>query len=386
MLRIGKGRFSNASTIWPNSVEKIDTVVLGAGVVGLAIARRLALNGHEVLILEAEKTFGTGISARNSEVIHAGIYYPPGSLKARLCLAGRQQLYAYCAANHIAHRRCGKLIVASHAGQIARLQGIAEQAKANGVDDLQWLTQSEAQAREPELHCVAALLSPSTGIIDSHGLMLALLGEAEKHGALLAVNSPVLGGRILPDGICLQIGGSEPSEILAGKVFNCAGLGAQGIARQIAGLPPDSVPPLHYAKGNYFSLSGNTPFSHLIYPIPEADGLGVHLTLDLGGQARFGPDVEWLDEIDYQVDRQRADAFYDEIRRYWPSLPDAALQPAYAGIRPKPHAPGQPALDFIISGPAEHGVGGLLNLYGIESPGLTASLALADYAVDRLPC
>jgi L-2-hydroxyglutarate oxidase LhgO len=367
-------------------MERIDCAVIGAGVIGLAVARRLAAAGREVLILEAENAFGTGISARNSEVIHAGIYYPAGSLKARLCVAGRRMLYAYCAERGIEHRRCGKLVVATNDRQRDQLDRIAAGALGNGVDDLRRLSRDEARALEPALECTAALLSPSTGIIDSHALMLSLLGDAERNGAVLALNSPVLDGAIVTDGIILNIGGDagEPMQIQAATVVNCAGLGAQGVARGLRGLPPESVPPLHYAKGNYYALAGRAPFSRLIYPVPEVAGLGVHLTLDLGGQARFGPDVEWIDCIDYSVAAERADAFYAEVRRYWPQLADGALLPAYAGIRPKPHAPGEAAMDFLISGPAEHGIPGLVCLYGIESPGLTSCLALADHVIGGL--
>lgn len=367
-------------------MEKIDCAVIGAGVIGLAVARQLAAQGREVLILEAEGGFGTGISARNSEVIHAGIYYPTGSLKAGLCVAGRRMLYAYCAERGIGHRRCGKLIVATDDDQRDQLATISAKARANGVDDLQLLARDEARTLEPALECTAALLSPSTGIIDSHALMLALLGDAEGHGAVLALRSPVQGGEVAADGIVLEVG--EPTQdsmrLHATTVVNCAGLGAQGIAGRLRGLPAQTVPPLHYAKGNYYSLAGRAPFSRLIYPVPAAAGLGVHLTLDLGGQARFGPDVEWVDRIDYTVAPQRVDAFYAEVRRYWPQLPDGALQPAYAGIRPKPHAPDAAACDFLVSGPAQHGIRGLVCLYGIESPGLTASLALADYVAQRI--
>jgi L-2-hydroxyglutarate oxidase LhgO len=366
-------------------MEKIDCAVIGAGVIGLAVARKLAAAGREVLILEAESAFGTGISARNSEVIHAGIYYAAGSLKARLCVAGRKQLYAYCTERGVGHRRCGKLIVATRDDQLARLDGVAAAARANGVDDLQFLSREDARALEPALECTAALLSPSTGIIDSHALMLSLLGDAERDGAVLALNSPVTDGEIIDGGIVLNVKvGAGDTAILAQNVVNCAGLGAQGIARRLRGLPPHSVPPLHYAKGNYYALAGRAPFSRLIYPVPEAAGLGVHLTLDLGGQARFGPDVEWIDDIDYTVEPKRANAFYAEVRRYWPQLADGALAPAYAGIRPKPHAPDEPACDFLVCGPAEHGVQGLVCLYGIESPGLTSCLTLADHVVDRL--
>ena len=366
-------------------MENTDCVVIGAGVIGLAVARQLAARGREVIILEAEDAFGTGISARNSEVIHAGIYYPAGSLKARLCVAGRHQLYDYCAARGIAHRRCGKLIVAGSEAQVGELDAIAARARTNGVDDLQRLSRDAARALEPALECRAALLSPSTGIIDSHALMLSLLGDAERDGAVLALQSRVLGGRVSDRGMELDVAsGDTRSSLLAELVVNCAGLGAQAVARALEGLPAATVPPLHYAKGNYYALAGRAPFSRLIYPVPEAAGLGVHLTLDLGGQARFGPDVEWIADLDYSVDPRRADAFYAEVRRYWPQLPDGALQPAYAGIRPKPHAPGAAAHDFIVSGPAQHGISGMVNLFGIESPGLTACLALADHVLATL--
>lgn len=366
-------------------MEKIECAIIGAGVIGLAVACALAAQGREVLILEAENAFGTGISARNSEVIHAGIYYPAGSLKARLCVAGRALLYEYCAGRGIAYRRCGKLIVAANEAQREQLHRIAAAAATNGVDDLRRLTRDEARSLEPALECTAALLSPSTGIIDSHALMLSLLGDAERDGAVLAVNSAVTGGEVVKGGIVLEVGGEGASmQLQATHVVNCAGLGAQGFARSLRGLPSATVPPLHYAKGNYYSLAGRAPFSRLIYPVPEVAGLGVHLTLDLGGQARFGPDVEWMDEIDYSVDPKRADAFYAEVRRYWPQLPDGALVPAYAGIRPKPHRPGEAARDFLISGPTEHGVPGLVNLYGIESPGLTSCLALAGHVAGVL--
>jgi L-2-hydroxyglutarate oxidase LhgO len=356
-------------------MERVDAVVIGAGVIGLAVARQLAAMGREVLILEAEDAFGTGISARNSEVIHAGIYYAAGSHKAQLCVAGRKKLYAYCTERGIAHRRCGKLIVATDETQTAELAKIAERARINGVDDLVALSDAEAQAMEPELACTAALHSPSTGIIDSHALMLSLLGDAERDGAVLALKSPVISGEVTGDGIRLHVGGDEPMDVLARSVINCAGLSAQGVARRLHGLPPESIPPLSWAKGNYYALAGRSPFSRLIYPAPQVHGLGVHLTLDLGGQARFGPDVEWIDRIDYTVDPCRADAFYAEIRRYWPALGDGALTPAYAGIRPKPHLRHEPSGDFIF----EHGAPGLVNLYGIESPGLTACLAIAEY-------
>ncbi|MCF8150324.1 MAG: NAD(P)/FAD-dependent oxidoreductase [Burkholderiaceae bacterium] len=367
-------------------MEKIDCAVIGAGVIGLAVARKLAAAGREVLILESESAFGTGISARNSEVIHAGIYYPVASLKARLCVAGRQMLYAYCAERGIGHRRCGKLIVATNDVQESELVRIEAGARSNGVDDLELLSREQARRLEPALECRAALLSPSTGIVDSHALMLSLLGDAERDGAVLAVKTAVVGGEIVAGGIILTMTGTDgtTTQLLTGSVMNCAGLGAQGVARALRGLDPASVPALHYAKGNYYTLAGRAPFGHLIYPVPEQAGLGVHLTLDLGGQARFGPDVEWIDSPDYKVDPARADAFYAEVRRYWPQLADGVLAPAYAGIRPKLQAEGEAAQDFLVSGPAAHGVPGLVCLYGIESPGLTSCLALADHVAGLL--
>ena len=359
-------------------IEKVDCIVIGAGVVGLACARALALAGREVIVLEEADAIGTHTSSRNSEVIHAGIYYPPGSLKAGCCVQGRQRLYRYCETHGVAHRRCGKLIVATQNAQLAALHKMQALAAANGVGDLRLLTRDETQEMEPALRCVGALLSPSTGIIDSHGLMLAYQGDAEARGAMLAPLSPVNGGSIEADGILLDIGGAHPMRVSARTVINSAGLNAQRLAASLNGFPRDKVPPTYYAKGSYYSLTGRPPFSHLIYPVPEAAGLGVHLTLDLAGQARFGPDVEWIDKIDYDVDLRRADGFYRAIRDYWPGLKDGQLTPGYAGIRPKLGGPGEPASDFVIQGPTQHGIAGLVNLFGIESPGLTASLALAD--------
>ena len=364
--------------------EPVDAVVIGAGVVGLAVARALALAGREVVVLEREDAIGTGTSSRNSEVIHAGIYYPPGSLKARLCVAGRLALYAYLAEHGVAHRRCGKLIVATDEAQIAGLEKLKAQASANGVGDLRMLAAREARALEPRLSCVAALESPSTGIVDSHGFMLALRGDAESRGAAIAFRSPLVAGRVAASGVELEVGGAEPMRLLARTVVNCAGLYAQEVARSIEGFPAERIPPSYYCKGNYFSLSGRSPFARLVYPAPESAGLGVHLTLDLAGQARFGPDVEWIERIDYDVDPERGRVFYEAIRRYWPELKDGSLQPAYCGIRPKIQAQGEPSRDFLVEGPEEHGVAGLVNLYGIESPGLTASLAIGEHVLGLL--
>ncbi len=359
-------------------MESVDAVVIGAGVVGLAIARDLALAGREVIILESENAIGTATSSRNSEVIHAGIYYPQGSLKARTCVEGRKLLYEFCAARGIPHKRCGKLIVATDGAQLGELESIRKKAHANGVTDVDWVTLDEARSMEPAVSCVGALHSPSTGVVDSHAFMLALLGEAEANGAMLAFLSRLERARARKDGaIELEVGGAEPMSISANVVVNAAGLTAPSLARRVEGYPADKAPPEFYAKGNYYSLLGRSPFSRLVYPVPEPGGLGVHVTIDLGGQARFGPDVEWIDRIDYDVDPRRADRFYAAIRRYWPALPDGALAPGYAGIRPKISGPKDPAPDFVVQGPADHGVAGLVNLFGIESPGLTASLALA---------
>lgn len=365
-------------------METLDVVVIGAGVVGLACARALAEAGREVLVIERETRFGSGISARNSEVIHAGLYYPPGSLKARLCVAGRERLYAYCADRGVAHARCGKLVVATHPGQADALNAIAARAAANGVADLQRLDRARLRALEPALEAHAALLSPSTGIVDSHGLMLALLGDAERHGATLVLDSPVLGGTADAAGIVLEVGGRAPMNLRARCVVNAAGLDAVSLATRIRSAASALAPQAHYARGVYFSYGGQAPFSHLIYPIPEAGGLGVHLTLDLGGQAKFGPDVEWIAAPDYQVDPARAERFADAVRNWWPALEAGRLQPAYAGVRPKIVGPGAPDADFRIDDPGVHGVAGLVHLYGIESPGLTAALALGDELARRL--
>lgn len=363
-------------------MEEVECVVAGAGVVGLAIARSLARQGREVLVLEAAPIIGSETSSRNSEVIHAGIYYPKDSLKARLCLVGRDALYAYCAAHGVPHARLGKLIVASEPAQLGELNAIAARAAANGVEDLRFLGATEIAALEPALKASGGLLSPSTGIIDSHAYMLALQGEAENAGAIFAFRTPVLRGEVLPDGYRLETGGDMPMELKTRCLINAAGHGAWDLARHLRGYPSELVPPQFLAKGNYFTLQGRSPFQRLIYPVPEPGGLGIHLTLDLDGRARFGPDVEWISEPDYRIDPERAARFYPAIRRYWPDLPDGALEPGYTGIRPKLAGPGEGDSDFRIDGPAKHGLPGLVHLFGIESPGLTASLAIGDLVAD----
>lgn len=371
----------------PAMIERVDSIVVGAGVVGLAIARQLAMAGDEVIVLEAAELIGSETSSRNSEVIHAGIYYAKDSLKARLCVAGKAALYDYCASHGVAHRNCGKLIVATSDQELEVLDGIKAKAAANGVDDLYEISAVEAMDQEPALRCTGALVSPSTGIIDSHGLMLAYQGEAEDHGAMIAFHSRALGGEVLNDGLALRIADEAGGEmrLACRRLINAAGLYAQPLARRIEGLESNTVPPLYYCKGNYFSLPGRQPFSRLIYPVPASASLGVHLTIDLGGQARFGPDQQWLDhavedlqgDIDYRVEPGRSEVFYKAIRRYYPDLPDDSLQPAYSGMRPKLQRPGGGMEDFMIQGPEDHGVAGLINLFGIESPGLTSSLAIA---------
>jgi len=365
-------------------MDSIECVVVGAGVVGLAIARSLALSGRDVLILESEGAIGTITSSRNSEVIHAGIYYPHDSLMARFCVRGRKMLYGYCTEHGVPHRNCGKLIVATTDVETEKLAAIRQHAALNGVDDLRMISAAEARALEPAVHCTAALLSPSTGIIDSHSYMLALRGDAEAHGASLAFNAPLRHVAITNDGFVIDVGGSDPLELGCKILINAAGLNAPTLARNISGMPQEKIPAAYFAKGNYFSLTGRAPFSRLIYPVPVPGGLGVHLTLDLAGQARFGPDVEWIDAIDYAVDPQRAAKFYPAIRRYWPELPDGALQPSYSGIRPKIVPPAIANQDFVVQGPRDHGIAGLVNLFGIESPGLTSSLAIAEHVMEKV--
>ena len=362
----------------------IDALVIGAGIVGLAIARALALSGRSVVVIESADRIGSETSSRNSEVIHSGIYYPEGSLKARFCVEGRKALYEFCETHGIAHARCGKLIVAADETELPAIEALARKGAANGVNDLVWLDGSEARALEPVLACVGALLAPSTGIVDSHALMLALQGEAEAHGAAFAFLTPFVGARIEEGDFVVETGGAEPMQLTAATLINAAGLHASRVARAIEGLDALSIPETRYAKGNYFSLKGRAPFRHLIYPAPHAHGLGVHLTFDLGGQCRFGPDVEWVERIGYDVDPRRGDGFAEAIRRYWPALPDDALAPAYSGIRPKLGGPDDPVADFVIDGFSRHGIPGLVNLFGIESPGLTSSLALADEVLREL--
>ena len=369
-------------------MEQLDVVVVGAGVVGLAVARALAVAGREVMVLEKASAIGTGVSSRNSEVIHAGLYYEPGSLKARLCVRGKELLYPFCASRGVEARACGKLVVATNEAQLAGLGVLASKSRANGVP-VQRLTAAEAQALEPALRCVAALYSPTTGIVDSHGLMLALQGDLENAGGLVAMDSRVIGGRVATDGAVLQVlsRGQPGVEIGARLVVNAASLHAPALARSLMGLDKAHVPPAHFAKGSYYSLQGKSPFSHLIYPAPQDAWLGVHLTLDLGGQAKFGPDLEWLavqspEEIDYRVDPARCSGFYEAVRRYWPDLPDGALSPSYSGVRPKIHGSGEPAPDFRIDGAAVHGLKCLVNLFGVESPGLTSALAIGEHVAE----
>ena len=377
-----------ASSQFAGMGDWLDAVVVGAGVVGLAVARRLAMAGLEVVLLEQAAGIGSETSSRNSEVIHAGIYYPKDSLKALTCVSGKHRLYDYCESRKVPHRKCGKLVVATDATEVALLEGIQAKAAANGVPDLRFLAAAEIAAMEPDLRVTAALLSPSTGIIDSHALMLAYQGEAEAHGAMLAFNSRLQRAEAVAGGFELAVAdlgsGGETTRIGARILVNSAGLHAQSVATRIAGLACEHVPPRYFCKGSYFSLAGKQPFSRLIYPVPQSASLGVHVTIDLAGQMRFGPDQEWIETLDYDVDIRRADSFYAAVRRYWPGLPDGALQPAYAGIRPKLQAPDEAARDFLVQGPRLHGLPGLVNLFGIESPGLTASLALADRVAGEL--
>ena len=365
-------------------MEEVDCAVIGAGVVGLAVARAMAQAGHDVVLLEAANAIGTGASSRNSEVIHAGMYYPTGSLKARLCVEGNRRLREYAVSHKIPHRMAGKLIVAYGAEEEAALATLLKRGIANGVEGFVQIERDQALAMEPQVRCTAALYSPVTGIIDSHSYMLTLQGEAEAAGAMIAFSAPVTRGEVTGSGIVLEVGGAEPMRLRCQRVVNSAGLSAQTVAAKLAGYPADHSPPLHMCKGNYFTLTGRGPFTHLVYPMPTSASLGLHYTLDLAGQGRFGPDVEWVEDEAYNVDPGRAGMFYEAIRRYWPGLADGALNPAYSGIRAKIVGPEAPAGDFRIDGPQKHGVGGLVNLFGIESPGLTSSLAIADYVTEML--
>ncbi len=372
-------------------MEQVDCVVIGAGVVGLAVAREMALQGHETILLEREGSFGTISSARNSEVIHAGIYYPKDSLKAKLCVEGNRLLYEYCRTHQVGTQPYGKLIVADES-QLNDLQAILYKAQNNGVPEIKMITGEEAKMLEPKLNCSAAILSASTGIVDSHGFMLSLLGGFEDAGGMIAYHSPLLSakpiGQGAEGGFELDIGGPDGMKIKTKIFINCAGMSAPAVAQKIEGLEKDQIPKAYFAKGNYFSLSAKSPFTHLIYPIPEPGGLGVHLTLDMAGQAKFGPDVEWLEienegQIDYTVDLKRGESFYAAVRKYWPELKDNSLQPDYSGVRAKIVPPNSPAGDFCFNTPQDHGLQGLYNLYGFESPGLTSSIAIARY-LERL--
>jgi L-2-hydroxyglutarate oxidase LhgO len=364
-------------------MEQVDCVIIGAGVVGLAVARALALSGREVILLEACNAIGTQTSSRNSEVIHAGIYYATGSLKAQLCVQGKELLYDYCLQRGLAHSRCGKFIVSTTDAEVAQLQTIQVRAGANGVTDLVLLDGVQAAQYEPALRCKAALLSPSTGIVDSHALMLSLQGDMENAGGMLALNSPLEQAQITQSAIDLIA--ADGTHLRARTVVNSAGLNAPTLAARFAGLQAQYVPTAYYAKGSYFTLAGKAPFSRLIYPVPQSAGLGVHLTLDLGGQAKFGPDVQWIDSPhDLEVQPERGDTFYAEVRKYWPGLSDGDLIAAYAGIRPKISGPTELARDFCIQGPADHGVPGLVNLFGIESPSLTSCLAIGEHVKTKL--
>ena len=359
----------------------VENVVIGAGVIGLAIARALSVAGRDVLVLERAAHFGSETSSRNSEVIHAGIYYARNSLKALFCVEGRQMLYDYCRAHHLPHRQCGKLIVATTEAEISTLQGLAEKAAQNNVNDLTFLTKAEAETLEPALHCTAALLSPSTGIIDSHQLMLAYVGEIEDHGGTIAYNAAFQRATRTADGFTVTAQGMELS---CRNLINSAGLSAQEVASQIAGLAPEHIPQRYLTKGSYFTMNAPSPFSRLIYPVPNTASLGIHVTLDIAGQIRFGPDQEWVDKIDYEVDPARGLAFYEAIRRYFPAIPDDCLLPAYSGIRPKVQSPTDGMADFVIMDEGRHGVPGLVNLFGMESPGLTASLKIGSFVTDAL--
>jgi L-2-hydroxyglutarate oxidase LhgO len=366
-----------------NSSEIVDAVVIGAGAVGLAVARALSVAGMATLLVERHRRFGEETSSRNSGVVHSGIYYPTGSLKARLCVRGRQLLYGYCRERGIAHRRCGKLIVAQEP-QVGALRVLHDRGLANGVADLQWLGAQASRELEPAVRCAAAVLSPSTGIVDVHELMVALLADFEAQGGVMAVNSSVSGVRGVAGGLELAVdSGGEADVLLARRVVNAAGLNSTQLAHRVEGYPRDRIPQAYLAKGNYFTCPGR-PFQRLVYPMPDEAGLGIHATLDLDGSVRFGPDVQWVDDPDYRVDAGRRERFRASIREYWPRVDEVELSPGYAGIRPKIVGPGQQAADFVIAGPREHGVPGFVSLFGIESPGLTAALAIGEWVTALL--
>jgi len=362
----------------------MQVLVIGAGVVGLAVARAAALAGHEVIVAEATGGIGNGVSSRNSEVIHGGMYYPTGSMRAKHCVRGRRMLYDFLSTHGVPHKKVGKLIVATDEKQTAKIEGIAKQGEINGVEGLEFLGGNAARAMEPALNCVAALYSPETGIIDSHAFMLALQGDLEDRGGMIAFNTPVEGLRPSKDGWEVRFGGDDAGAMTVDAVVNSAGLGAQTVARGTEGYAPARVPRLVLAKGNYFGFAGRPAFSHLIYPAPVEGGLGTHVTLDMAGRMRFGPDVEWIDAESYTVDPRRADSFYASVRTYFPELPDNSLVPDYCGIRPKLTGKGEAAADFLIDGPAGHGLPRLVHLFGIESPGLTSSLSIADEVVGQI--
>ena len=363
---------------------QVETVVIGAGVVGLAIARQLASSGREVLVLERAGLVGTGTSSRNSEVIHSGIYYPPGSLKARLCVAGRDLLYAYCHERGIPHRRTGKLIVATSEAETPALARYFELASRNGIGEITWLTAEQVRALEPEVRCVRALHIHDTGIVDSHALMTSLWGDLQAAGGDIAFLNEVTSGRRRSDGqFELDVAGLADT-LLCRRLVNSAGLHAPDLARKLEGCAKEQAPQAYYARGHYFSLAGRSPFSQLVYPIANAAGLGIHVTLDLAGRARFGPDVQWIDGPDYAFDPTRRGHFAEAIRLYYPALDEQRLQPDYTGIRPKITPPGAQAADFRIDGPARHGIPRLVHLFGIESPGLTAAFALGQAVADAV--
>jgi len=367
------------------TILDFDAAVVGAGAVGLACGYALAKRGLSVLVIEREDGIGEGVSSRNSEVIHAGLYYPTGSLKAQACVEGRRMLYAFLDAHGVAYDRCGKLVVATEPDEIPRLDAIQAQAEINGVEGVERLTAAQARALEPEVNAVEALHSPESGIFDSHGYMLALQGEIENRGGMVVLNTPFDGAEPLDGGgIRLRTGGEEPAELTVGRLVIAAGLGAQAAAAKVEGFAPDLIPELHYGKGSYFLLRGKAPFRKLVYPPPIPGALGVHYKRDLGGQAHFGPDLEYVTAEDYDVSTERAQGFYAYIRRFWPGLPDGALSPDYAGIRPKLHGPGEPQPDFVLSGEETHGLTGVMALFGIESPGLTASLAIGEMVAERI--